>query len=84
MPFGYQKPGKFYSTEYETPESKRSTIQDLRTTIYWKPDNITYDNKQKVTFYTADSNTSYSVVIEGITNNNNLIYQANEGLIKVE
>lgn len=67
-PLGYQTPAEFYSPKYETAEEKRVNEYDLRTTIYWKPDVALPENGEaKVSFYTADFPTDYSVVVEGIT-----------------
>lgn len=76
---GHQKPATFYSPKYETPEQKNSESPDLRTTIYWNP-NIQTNKQGKtfVEFYTADGNSLYSVVIEGITQKNKLIRQVKE------
>lgn len=66
--FGYQRPVEFYTPKYETPVEKSSAIPDLRTTIYWKPDIIPDENgKAKIEFYSADTPTSYSIIVEGIT-----------------
>ena len=71
---GHQKPVAFYSPKYETLQQKNIDTQDLRTTIYWNP-NIKTNRRGKrfVEFYTSDGNTPYSVVIEGITQKNELI-----------
>ncbi|WP_280765524.1 TonB-dependent receptor plug domain-containing protein [Parabacteroides sp. PFB2-10] len=67
-PLGYQRPVEFYSPKYETPEQKSSYLPDLRTTIYWKPDLTTDENGETtVSFYTADIPSTYSILIEGIT-----------------
>lgn len=67
-PLGYQKPVEFYAPKYETPEQRSSYLPDLRTTIYWKPDLTTDANgESSVVFYTADAATTYSILVEGIT-----------------
>lgn len=75
-PLGYQKPVEFYSPKYDTPESGNMGIPDYRTTIFWKPDVLLQDDgKATFEFYTSDFKTTYSVVIEGITNDGNIIRQ---------
>lgn len=63
---GYATPREFYSPDY----SVRSTegINDLRTTLYWKPD-IVPDSlgKSTVSFYTSDIKGTYLLRVGGIT-----------------
>lgn len=70
-PLGYQKPEKFYQPKYELQEVRDNlAIPDERTTIYWQPFiRIEKDGKVHFSFYTADFSTTYSVIIEGITDN---------------
>jgi len=73
---GYQKPVEFYSPKYDTPESKNFGIPDYRTTIYWKPDLlVSEEGKESFEFYTSDFPTTYSVVIEGMTQEGKIIRQ---------
>ena len=83
-PSGYQKPIAFYAPRYETLEAKRSPVPDYRTTIFWKPDAVIADNEDAVTFefYTSDFKTTYSVVIEGLTNDGKIVRQVEK--IQVE
>jgi len=81
---GFQKPAEFYSPKYETAQSRNNvTDPDLRTTIYWNP-NVTFDNSTNasIVFYTADSSTSYTVIIEGVTSEGKIVYD--KSIIKVE
>jgi hypothetical protein len=71
MPKGYRKDVEFYSPKYETEE--QMTGVDRRTTIFWKPDIKISDGNAGFDFYTADSNSTYSVIIEGITNDGQII-----------
>lgn len=82
-PLGYQKPKEFYSPVYETTQQKKNSEPDLRTTIYWNP-NVQIDNNgvANVDFYSADSSTEYSVIIEGITANGQIIYNTDKLKIK--
>lgn len=72
---GFQKPAEFYSPKYDTAEKLNSKDPDLRTTIFWKPD-VFFDagGNAFVDFYMADTETTYSVVIEGVTSDGRIIY----------
>jgi TonB-dependent SusC/RagA subfamily outer membrane receptor len=74
LPLGYQQPVEFYAPKYDTPESAEYKNPDLRTTIHWEPD-LRTDSTGVATlsFYTADAETSYSVIIEGIAADGKLI-----------
>ncbi|MCC9138140.1 TonB-dependent receptor plug domain-containing protein [Pontibacter silvestris] len=64
---GYSKVREFYSPRYDEQNSA-SDAPDLRTTLYWTPSVRTDANgKATVTFYTADRNTTYRVIAEGIS-----------------
>jgi len=54
-------------TTLRPTEALNNKTQDLRSTFYCKPNGV-IDNNQNtsVDFYTADAQTSYSVVIEGV------------------
>ncbi len=73
-PLGYQKPIEFYSPKYDVePENP---TPDLRTTIYWKPDvKVPVNGEIMLDFYAADSPTSYSVVIEGVSDYGHIIHK---------
>jgi hypothetical protein len=73
-PLGYQQPVEFYAPKYDTPEKRKASGFDLRTTIHWQPF-VQMDNLGVASFefYTADESTSYSVVIEGISNDGRII-----------
>ena len=73
-PLGYQPPAEFYSPTYETAEQKKSSVADLRTTIYWKPDvQFSKEGEAQVEFYSADATTTYQVVGEGVTSSGKII-----------
>ena len=75
-PLGYQDPVEFYAPKYETLESKRSVIPDYRTTIFWKPDVVISESEEaNFEFYTSDFQTTYSVVIEGVTDDGKIVRQ---------
>jgi hypothetical protein len=75
-PLGYQKPVEFYSPKYDTPKARENSAPDLRTTIYWQPV-VQVDHKGKAffDFYTADSETTYTVILEGITSEGKIIHK---------
>jgi TonB-dependent SusC/RagA subfamily outer membrane receptor len=73
MPKGYRKDAEFYSPKYDAAE--QSTGTDRRTTIFWKPDVKISAGEASFDFYTADSNSTYSVLIEGITDEGQIIRQ---------
>lgn len=74
MPFSYQEPAEFYSPKYETAEQKENPAPDLRTTIYWNPDvKINGQGQAEFEFYTADSPSTYTLTMEGITQDGKII-----------
>lgn len=82
-PLGYQKPVEFYSPRYETKEEIAEIKQDLRTTIFWKPDIVTdSEGKSSFEFYTSDFATTYAVVIEGLTINGEIIHEVKQITVK--
>ena len=66
-PLGFKKEVEFYAPKYETVAQRYNSNPDLRTTIYWKPDIQISDGEASIEFYTADTKTTYSLVLEGIT-----------------
>jgi len=83
-PLGYQLPIEFYSPKYDTQEKIDDSKPDLRTTIYWKP-NVLTDNEgnAKLDFYTADDPGTYSVIIEGVSEDGKLIHYLGRAAITV-
>jgi len=74
VPLGFQKPAEFYAPKYESPE--QNTMPDLRTTIHWQPNLVTDENGMaSFSFYTADTPSTYSILIEGITDDGKIIYK---------
>jgi len=74
MPLGFQKPAEFYAPKYDTPT--QNTKPDLRTTIHWQP-SLTTDETgtANFSFYTADTPGTYTVVIEGVTDDGKIVYK---------
>ncbi len=65
---GYTPPVEFYQPKYFISSVKESTKPDLRSTIYWKPNLLTDENGHaEIRFYTADLAGTYSLVLEGIS-----------------
>ncbi|MES2371249.1 MAG: hypothetical protein V4557_01635 [Bacteroidota bacterium] len=63
---GLQLQREFYSPVYETVNNSR--LPDFRNVLYWSPEIHTDKNGRKqVTFYTADIQGTYGVIIQGIT-----------------
>ena len=77
IPLGYQKPAEFYAPRYDTGNNGIGEGTDLRETIYWNPSIAIGTNKQaRFNFYTNDAaSTSYTITIEGVTANGELIHE---------
>ena len=74
MPLGYQLPVEFYVPKYETDAQRNSPNSDMRTTIHWQPVVQTDSyGASSFEFYTADEQTSYTVIIEGIADDGTII-----------
>jgi hypothetical protein len=83
-PLGYQKPVEFYSPQYDTPEAIESYAPDLRTTIYWNPGAVTDSTgKASIHYYTADNPTTYTLIIEGVSDEGKLIHHEEKAFINV-
>jgi outer membrane receptor protein involved in Fe transport len=63
---GYARQRQFYSPQYEAAVENK--LPDLRTTLYWNPAVKTdAAGKARVSFYTADRETQYRAIVEGIS-----------------
>ncbi len=80
MPLGFQKPVEFYAPKYDVPS--QNAKPDLRMTIHWQP-NITTDETGTASFnfYTADTPSTYTVLIEGVTADGKIVYQKDKIMI---
>jgi hypothetical protein len=75
-PLGYLVPAEFYSPEYKTEAQQTSDLPDYRTTLFWKPNvNTDEDGSAFFEFYASDKPEVYTVVMEGITKDGQIIYQ---------
>ncbi len=82
-PLGYQKPAEFYAPRYDTPQTRNNPTPDLRTTIHWQASVQSNESGEAVfSYYSADGASSYSVIIEGITDTGKIIQQT--GRINVD
>ena len=82
-PLGYQAPAEFYSPVYETEEAKNDLIPDLRSTIYWKPNVVlNEEGKALLDFYSADTPTTYSILIEGVSTGGHIIHAVDKIEVK--
>ena len=69
---GFYKAKEFYSPKYAVSDTSNKG-NDLRTTIFWKPDVVTdKDGNASFNFYNADIKGNYKVVIEGIDENGDI------------
>ena len=76
-PLGILKPAEFYAPRYENGNNCGfEPGTDLRNTLYWNPSvRMGNDGKSAFDFYTNDDdNTTYTVTIEGITADGQLIH----------
>jgi len=73
-PMGYAKNREFYVPKYNVAKPN-TTINDLRTTIYWNPKIITdATGKASFEFFNADGKGNYRAVLEGIDADGNLAH----------
>lgn len=67
-PLGYSMPAEFYVPKYQVEANRQSTLPDLRSTIYWKPNLKTNaQGEADLFFFTADGTGTYTVIAEGLT-----------------
>ena len=71
---GYCPPAEFYAPDYSIASNKEK--RDNRTTIAWHP-LVKTDalGGSSISFYAADRESSYRVLVEGVTNEGELIYK---------
>jgi hypothetical protein len=72
---GFQTPLEFYAPKYDA-SPRHTAVADLRTTLYWKPNvRVPETGEVSLDFYSADAETTYSVVMEGVSDQGHLIYK---------
>ena len=80
---GYQEPVAFYSPKYDKGNKDNVLIPDFRSTLYWNPSLQTDSSGEcDFLFYSADKATTYKVVIEGLTEEGEMVYETREIEIK--
>lgn len=74
QPLGYQKRAQFYVPKYEVDSIMKQKNFDMRSTIYWNPE-IKPDStgRANISFYTADPDANYTYIIEGVTQNGDIL-----------
>lgn len=81
IPLGIQKSAEFYAPKYDIPV--QNAKPDLRTTIHWAPNLTTNEEgKASFSFYTADVPSTYTVVIEGMTEDGKIVYKRDQIVVK--
>lgn len=73
---GYHVSKEFYVPRYDIPETRNNGKTDLRSTIYWNG-NIKLDETGKASlfFYTSDAPTNFTLTLEGITVDGDIVHQ---------
>jgi hypothetical protein len=71
-PLAISTPKQFYKPKYAINDTTKH-LPDLRSTIDWEPNIKTGINGEaKISFYTADKPSTYTITIEGADMNGNL------------
>jgi hypothetical protein len=71
----YKLSKEFYNPKYDTKERRKSTIPDLRKTIFWEPElEVDYEGNSLIEFYNGDRYTSIRCILEGITDEGIPVY----------
>ncbi|MDR0766364.1 MAG: hypothetical protein LBF09_05455 [Odoribacteraceae bacterium] len=80
---GYQKAAEFYVPKYEVDSVRLTLEHDSRRTIYWNPAvKLSGEKREKLSFYTADTPGSYSIVLEGITSGGRICRERHKLVVK--
>jgi hypothetical protein len=66
---GFSNPREFTFPDYNKQVKDNSTT-DFRSIIYWDPNLIVSESPATVSFFTSDLETTYRVVVEGVTEKN--------------
>lgn len=73
IPLGWQKPAKTYFPKYVSYNSKRAK-EPLRSLLFWNPNVNVTNGKANVDFYTSDNVSTYTIIVEGLSENNEPIF----------
>jgi hypothetical protein len=67
---GLQRQQIFYAPQYDNQKQRESRMPDRRNVLYWDPQ-VTLDEqgKRQVEFYTSDMTGTYTIIIEGLSDN---------------
>ncbi|MFR9651966.1 MAG: hypothetical protein SNG35_08100 [Rikenellaceae bacterium] len=72
---GYQRSATFYQPSYDNPSTVRNAPPDYRTTVYWNGELKSDENGRILfDFFTADSSTDYTIIIEGVTDSGEMCH----------
>ncbi|MDR2919978.1 MAG: Plug domain-containing protein [Tannerella sp.] len=73
-PLGCQQSIEFYSPSY-TVRNEQISTKDMRKTLFWKPNiNTNESSEASFDFYSADIPTSYTILIERVSDDGKLIH----------
>lgn len=74
---GFYKEQLFFEPAYDSYSVREAVFTDNRATIYWNGQIITDDTgKAAFSFYTADLKNDYTLTVQGITENGEMIFKS--------
>lgn len=80
---GYTKTRRFYSPTHEEADADYFDYPDWRSTIYWEPNiRLNAGTQRALSFYTADTPGSYTVIVEGITKDGQPLFQSHGFMVE--
>lgn len=80
---GSHKPAEFFKPKYSTASELYNKAKDMRSTIAWEPLlRPAEGGKVAVDFYTSDRSGVYDVIIEGVTDNGELLYNRSQIVVQ--
>lgn len=80
---GYTKTRRFYSPIHEEADAEYFDYPDWRSTIYWEPNiRLNAGTQRALSFYTADTPGSYTVIVEGITTDGQPLFQTHSFVVE--
>jgi len=80
--YGLQQKKEFYAPRYETPAARQSRLPDQRNLLLWLPDLTLHKENQSIEFYSSDQAGVFQIVIQGISQNGEPIYQTHSFEVK--